>query len=121
MSTADATLMSPLQSALWIFLCEHFMGKENATPRRAIFARFRLLNPRWETATDRKLRETKSELVKIFKKAICSSPSRGYYVARTMAEKSEALNYLDSVLTEVGTLRRDLAEADPLERQERLL
>ena len=57
---------------------------------------------------------------KIFKKLICTSPSRGYFVARTQAEKQEALNYLDSVLTEVGDRRRALAETDPLERQERL-
>ena len=38
-----------------------------------------------------------------------------------MAEKSEALNYLDSVLTEIGDRRRALDEADPLERQERLV
>jgi len=41
-------------------------------------------------------------------------------VARTQAEKQEALNYLDSVLTEVGDRRRGLAETDPLEGQERL-
>jgi hypothetical protein len=41
-------------------------------------------------------------------------------VARTEAEKQEALHYLDSVLTEVGDRRRALAETDPLERQERL-
>jgi len=60
------------------------------------------------------------QLVTIFKKPICTSPSRGYFVARTEAEKQEALHYLDSMLTEVGDRRRALAETDPLERQERL-
>ena len=61
-----------------------------------------------------------AQLVTIFKKPICRSPSRGYFVACTEAEKQEALHYLDSVLTEVGDRRRALAETDPLERQERL-
>ena len=61
-----------------------------------------------------------AQLVTIFKKPICTSPSRGCFVARTEAEKQEALHYLDSVLTEVGDRRRALAETDPLERQERL-
>lgn len=121
MSCADDSLMSPLQVALWAFLRERHVGPENAQPRAAIFARFRLLNQRFEAVDDRSMREAVSELVTIFKKAICTTPARGYYVARTMAEKQEALHYLDSVLTEVGDRRRALDEADPLERQERLL
>ena len=56
----------------------------------------------------------------VFKKPICTSPSKGYFVVRTQAEKQEAINYLDSVLDEVGDRCRALAETDPLEQQERL-
>jgi len=73
-----------------------------------LFSRIGILGTSW------------AQLVTIFKKPICRSPSRGYFVACTEAEKQEALHYLDSVLTEVGDRRRALAETDPLERQERL-
>ena len=119
MSCADDTLMSSLQASLWAFLRERHVGPENAQPRAAILARYNLLHN--SQLDDRHFREAVSELVKVFKKAICTSPSGGYFVARTLAEKKIALHYLDSVLTEVGDRRRALDEADPLERQERLL
>jgi hypothetical protein len=83
-------------------------------PRAAILTRFNLV--RRKPISDREFREIVSELVTVYKKA----PARGYFVARTVAEKNHAINYLDSILTEVGDRRRALAEADPLERQERL-
>lgn len=111
--------MTPIQAAVWNFLKEKFAGAENAQPRAAILARLNLL--RNSSLLDRDFREIVSELVTIYKKPICTHPAKGYYVARTEAEKQSALNYLDSVLMEVGDRRRALAETDPLERQERLL
>lgn len=117
--SVDDGRMSPLQAAVWAFLLERYVGPENAAPRAAILARYNLLHS--SNLDDRDFRQIVSELVTVFKKAICTSPARGYFVARTLAEKQEALHYLDSVLTEVGDRRRALDEADPLERQERLL
>ncbi len=114
-------LMTPLQSALWSFLLERHVGPENAQPRAAIFSRFRLLNLRFSAIDDRSLREAVSELVTIYKKAICTSPGNGYYVARTMREKEESINYLKSAGSKFFERARGLEEADPLERQERLL
>ena len=115
----DDSLMTPLQSSIWSFLKERYSGSDNAAPRAAILARYNLLS--FKELDDRTFREEVSTLVCVFKKAICSTPAKGYYVARTVGEKKEALNYLDSILTEIGDRRRALAEADPLERQERLL
>lgn len=112
------TRMTSLQADIWQFLLEKFAGIENATPRAAILARFNLV--RACQVSDRDFREAVSNLVVVFKKPICTSPAKGYFVARTEREKQEALNYLDSVLTEIGDRRRALAETDPLERQERL-
>ena len=117
--SVDDSLMSPLQTSIWNFLLERHVGPENAQPRAAILSRYNLMHD--SRLDDRHFREVVSELVKFFKKAICTSPSGGYFVARAIAEKKIALNYLDSVLTEVGDRRRALDEADPLERQERLL
>lgn len=110
--------MSELQAEVWKFLLARFAGINNAAPRAAILSRYNLLHNK--ELSDREFRETVSILVSIYKKAICTHPARGYFVARTVAEKNEAINYLDSVLSEVGDRRRALAEADPLERQERL-
>ncbi|HWP58979.1 MAG TPA: hypothetical protein VNL14_13890 [Candidatus Acidoferrales bacterium] len=112
------SLMSPLQAAIWAFLKDHYAGLEKAAPRAVILTRFNLL--RNQFLSDRDFRETVSQLVTIYKKPICTSPAKGYFVALTEREKQEALNYLDSVLTEVGDRRRALAETDPLERQENL-
>lgn len=112
------SLMSPIQAAVWAFLKERFAGKENAAPRATILTRFNIL--RHAPISDRDFRDTLSQLVIIYKKPICTTPTSGYFVAKTEAEKREALNYLDSVLTEVGDRRRALAETDPLERQEKL-
>jgi hypothetical protein len=110
--------MTKIQEEVWNFLLTRHAGEENAMPRAAILTRFNLV--RHKTISDREFREIVSELVTVYKKAICTTPVRGYFVARTVAEKNHAINYLDSVLTEVGDRRRALAEADPLERQERL-
>lgn len=110
--------MNPLQAAVWGFLKDRYAGLDNAATRAGILCRFNLV--RSDVVSDRDFREAVSQLVTIFKKPICTSPSKGYFVARTEREKQEALNYLDSVLTEVGDRRRALAETDPLERQENL-
>jgi hypothetical protein len=110
--------MTDLQSDVWQFLLERFVGVENATRRETILARYNLIKKK--ELTDRVFRKVVSILVKDFKKAICTHPEKGYYVARTEREKTAALNYLDSVIGEVAQRRRDLAEADPMEKQERL-
>jgi hypothetical protein len=110
--------MDKLQTSIWKFLVEGYSGKENVTLRRAILARYNLMHS--TNLADRIFRDEVVALVTIFKKAICSTPS-GYFVARTMGEKQHSLNYLDSFIGELVQHRNALAEADPLERQERLL
>jgi replication-associated recombination protein RarA len=100
--------MPLLDAAVWTFLKERFAGKENAAPRVTILSRFNLL--RISPVSDRDFRETVSQLVIVYKKPICTTPAVGYFVAKTEAEKREALNYLDSVLTEVGDRRRALGK-----------
>jgi hypothetical protein len=60
--------------------------------------RFNLV--RLKPISDRDFREIVSELVTVYK-AICTTPARGYFVARMVAKKNHAINYLDSVLSEV--------------------
>jgi hypothetical protein len=115
---SNDSLMTPLEAAVWAFLKERFAGMENAQPRTTVLTRFNIL--RVSPVSDRDFRETVAQLVTVYKKPICTTPARGYFVAKTEGEKKEALNYLDSILTEVGDRRRALAETDPLERQERL-
>lgn len=111
--------MSPLQAALWKILRERFYGVENASPRAAVLARYNLLHK--AELRDRVFRDTVGVLVSVFKKPICTSAAKSYYVARTRSEKQQALNYLDSVLREVGERRRGLDEAETEEAQESLL
>jgi len=111
--------LNELQQSVWGFLLDRFAGIENAAPRATILSRYNLVHKK--EVSDRDFRETVSILVSIYKKAICTHPARGYFVARTVAEKNEAINYLNSVLTEVGDRRHALAEVDPLERQERVI
>jgi hypothetical protein len=61
--------------------------------------RFNLV--RTKAISDREFREIVSELVTVYKKATCTTPARGYFVARMVAKKTHAINYLDSVLSEV--------------------
>ena len=103
---------------MWGFLKERFAGKDNAAPQATVLTRFNML--RAAPVSDRNFRDTVARLVMVYKKPVCTTPAVGYFVAKTEAKKREALNYLDSVLTEVGDRRRALAETDPLERQERL-
>ena len=111
--------MTEIQAEVWSFLLtRRHAGEENAMPRAAILTRFNLV--RRKPISDRMFREIVSELVTVYKKAICTTPARGYFVARTVAEKNHAINYLDLVLTEVGDQRRALAGADPLARQLRM-
>ena len=110
--------MSARQKSVWDFLCAHYCGPENAAYRAVIRSRYNL------TATkkigDRKFRDIVSDLVTVFKKAICTTSSDGYFVARTAEEKNHALNYLGALLKSDGDRYRALTEADPLERQKRL-
>ena len=111
-----------LHAKIWSFLIEHFAGLENASPRAAILQRFNLINK--TEINDRDFRYVISDLRIIFKKPICSAPSTGYFVACGEEEKQVSLRYLDSILTEIGDLRRNLAGAVPLgakQKQERLL
>ena len=111
-----------LQAEIWSFLVEHFAGLENASPGSAILQRFNPVNHK--EISDRDFRDAISVLVNVFKKPICTAPSTGYYLACGEQEKQVSLNYLDSVLTEVGDRRRNLADAVPLgakQKQERLL
>jgi hypothetical protein len=55
-------------------------------------------NPiRKKEISDREFRETVSQLVTVYKTAICTSPTRGYNMARTMSEKSADLVAYDSL------------------------
>jgi len=81
--------MTDLQAEIWQFLLERFIGVENAKPCETILVRF---NPiRKKEISDREFRETVSQLVTVYKTAICTSPTRGYNMARTMSEKSADL------------------------------
>lgn len=111
--------MSPLQVAVWKFLSEHYAGPENATPRVTIIARYNLLHQEHELS-DRVFRQIVSDLVTVFKKAICTTPKSGYFVPRTLGERNEAINYLKAAGSEMFVRARALEEADPLEHQERL-
>jgi len=110
--------MSPIQASIWKFLLKGYSGKENVTRRTIILARYNLMHN--VELNDRIFRDEIVALVRIFKKAICSTPS-GYFVARTVGEKQHSLNYLDSFIGELVQHRNALAEAEPLERQERLI
>jgi hypothetical protein len=114
----DDREMSALEKSIWEFLRQHFAGIERATPRVTILARYNLIAH--SQIGDRDFRDIVSRLVTVYKKPICTTPHRGYYVARTEREKTEALNYLDSILSEIADRRRALADTDPLERQESL-
>lgn len=110
--------LSGLHREVWEFLADQFSGQEKAARRETIICRFNLVHRR--ELDDRVFREIVANLVKDYKKAICTHPQKGYYVARTEQEKNAALNYLDSVIAEIAERRRSLADADPLDKQGRL-
>jgi len=60
-------------------------GEENAMPRAAILTRFNLV--RRKPISDRVFREIVSELVTVYKKAICTTPARGYFAAHTVRRR----------------------------------
>jgi len=111
--------MTLLQAAVWNFLCERYAGLENATPRATIIARYNLLHAE-RKLSDRVFRQIVSDIVTVFKKNVCTTPGSGYFVARTLRERDEAINYLKSAGSKIFVRARALEEADPLERQERL-
>lgn len=76
--------MTDLQAEIRQFLLERFIGVENP-----ILVRFNPIRKR--EISDREFRETVSQLVTVYKTAICTSPTRGYNMARTMSEKSADL------------------------------
>ena len=110
--------MTGLHLDIYKFLVDHCSGIECALPRATILARFNLI--KHKELSDRVFRAVVADLVTDFKKAICTTSDDGYYVARTEKEKFPALNYLDAVIGKIAKRRRDLAEAEPLEKQERL-
>ena len=54
-------------------------------PRAAILIRFNLV--RRKPISDLEFREIVSELVTVYKKAICTTPARGYFVARAVRRR----------------------------------
>jgi hypothetical protein len=110
--------MSDLQSEVWRFLLERFAGVENAAPRSAILSRYNLVNKK--ELSDRVFRQVVSDLVTDFKKAICTTPEVGYYVARTGRELDAAVNDLKAKGAAIFERARALEATEPLEKQERL-
>ena len=86
--------MTDLQSDIWQFLLEGYVGIENATPRAGILARFNLIKKK--ELSDRVLRAVVSDLLTDFKKAICTTPEVGYYVARANAGRQSHADSLFS-------------------------
>jgi hypothetical protein len=82
----------------------------SAALQTTVLARYNLVHKK--ELSDPDFRETMSVLLSVYQRtAFCMHPARGYFVAWTVAEKSDAINYLDSVLTDVGERRCALAEA----------
>ena len=73
--------MTDLQSEIWQFLLERFVGVENAAPRSAILT---LDNLTKKELSDRVFRQ-----VTDFKKAICTTTEVGYYVRSRDTERRE--------------------------------
>jgi hypothetical protein len=67
--------MTDRRPEIWQFLLERFVSVENAAPRSAILSRYNLFKKK--ELSDRVFRSL------ILKKAICTTPEVGYYVART--------------------------------------
>jgi len=111
--------MSRLQASLWKFLLEYFIGPENGASREKVLARYNA----WHSSQiiDRDFREVVSDLVVNFKKPICTSPSGGYYVARTPDELDISIRYLEKTGGAFFERARSLKEAIPLQRQGNLL
>jgi hypothetical protein len=110
--------MSDLHAAVWQFLLDRFVGVENALPRAAIVVRYNLVNKK--ELSDRVFRQVVSDLVTDFKKAICTTPAAGYYVARTGRELDAAVNDLKAKGSAIFERARALEATEPLEKQERL-
>ena len=87
--------MTDLHSEIWHFLLERYVGVENAPPRTAILVRFNLIKQR--ELDDRVFRQVVSDLVTDFKRAICTTPAHGYYVARTGRELDATVNHLKAI------------------------
>ena len=103
---------------IYSFLLERFAGAENAAPRAAIIKSFNFFKQK--EIGDRFFRQVVSDLVTIYKKAICTTPDSGYYVARTGKELDAAVNHLRAIGAANFERAKALAETEPLERQERL-
>lgn len=110
--------MTPLQSEVWYFLLERYVGVENSAPRSAILTRFNLIMKK--DLADRVFRKVVADLVTDFKKAICTTPESGYYVARTGKELDAAVNDLKAKGSAIFDRARALEACEPQEKQERL-
>ena len=110
--------MTDLQSEVWHFLLDRYVGVENAAPRSAILARYNILKNK--ELSDRVFRQVVSDLVTDFKRAICTTPEVGYYVARTGRELDAAVNDLKAKGAAMFDRAHALEATEPLEKQERL-
>ncbi len=110
--------MTGLHLEIYQFLLDHFTGVENAAPRSAIRMRLKILKNR--DINDRAFRQVVSELVTDHKKAICTTPDHGYYVARTGKELDAAVNHLKAIGSTIFERARALEATDPLDKQESL-
>lgn len=113
-----------LHLEVYQFLAERFTGAENATPREKIIAQFKFY--RNKNIDDRLFRQVVSDLVMVYKKAICTTPGtkgnpKGYFFARTSAELDAAVNHLRAIGSANFERANALATTDPAERQGRLL
>ena len=113
------SLMTPLEAAVWAFIIQRHTGPENAQPRSAILWRFNSIHPGFGI-NDRQFRQVVSDLVTRFKKSICTSPSGGYFVARTMKDLDIGVRALESAGAAFFERARSLKETLPLEQQEDL-
>lgn len=117
---AAGAIMSPAQAAVWKFLRMQNAGVGNAQPRAAILNSFNACHPSVKL-NDRHFRLVIEELVKYFKKPICSTPTDGYFVAVTEAEKQHAIAHLKAIGASAFERARSLEESGDVEAQGKLL
>lgn len=113
-----------LHLEIFQFIKSRFTGAENATPRDQVIVQFNFYKKK--DINDRVFRQVVSELVTVYKKAVCTTPGvkdkpAGYFFARTGTELDAAVNHLRAIGSANFDRAKALAETDPAERQERLL
>jgi len=111
--------MTPLQSAIWQFLSDRYSGPESATPRSKIIGAYNA----WHQAIldDRTFRQVASDLVIVFKKPICTSPSMGYFVANSVDDRDIGVRALKAAGATFFERARQLEETIVVEYQGRLI